>query len=264
MWLQARTVRDYMGYRKVLPGGTTAFDLIDCSNNPSECTSSTQFPKLDWIRVSVRTDTTKGEDPELIEQSYNNWTDWQTLVQRVCLSCPCALSRRAPAVTCWLAPRHRGRPCGWLMQTLDPMLPCLQSFDYQGMFVASKDWVTAVTYVQIANSTYGTVFLSIGLASAVVFVFCGPLMMVFAAITLLMINVTVMGVLYTWGWCAAAVCCCTVAMQHVLACLAEPSPRWDARRRAVAQGGTRHPRATLHACWRAWRSVCAGRYAPLQ
>lgn len=73
------------------------------------------------------------------------------------------------------------------------------------MFPSSKSWVTAVTYVEISESVYGTVFLSIGLAAVVVFVFTGFRMMVFAAITVLMINVTVMGVLYTWGWTLGAV-----------------------------------------------------------
>lgn len=72
------------------------------------------------------------------------------------------------------------------------------------MFVASKDWVTAVTYVEIAASTYGTVFLSIALAAGVVFIFCGPLMMLLATITVLMINLTVMGVMYLLGWCVTS------------------------------------------------------------
>eukprot|EP00892_Ulva_mutabilis_P004434 jgi/Ulvmu1/2362/UM013_0210.1 len=80
-----------------------------------------------------------------------------------------------------------------------------QDYAYKGMFASSKSWVTAVTYVEISESVYGTVFLSIGLAAAVVFVFTGFRMMVFAAITVLMINVTVMGVLYTWGWTLGAV-----------------------------------------------------------
>jgi hypothetical protein len=69
------------------------------------------------------------------------------------------------------------------------------------MFVAAKDWVTAVTYVRIASSTYDTVLLSIALAAGVVFVFCGPLMMVLSAITLLLINTTVMGVIFVLDWC---------------------------------------------------------------
>ena len=81
----------------------------------------------------------------------------------------------------------------------------VQDYEYKGMFATSKSWVTAVTYVEISESVYGTVFLSIGLAAAVVFVFSGFRMMIFAAITVLMINVTVMGVLYTWGWTLGAV-----------------------------------------------------------
>jgi hypothetical protein len=81
---------------------------------------------------------------------------------------------------------------------------CVQQYEYKGMFASSPDWVTAVTYTKISESVFGTVFLSIGLAAAVVFVFCGPLMMLFAAITVLMINLTVMGVLYLWEWCVAS------------------------------------------------------------
>jgi protein dispatched 1 len=82
----------------------------------------------------------------------------------------------------------------------------LQTFDYKGMFVAAKDWVTAVTYTQIAESVYSTVFLSIVLSGIVVFVFCGrPVVTLLAVVTLLMINLTVMGVLYTWGWYLGAI-----------------------------------------------------------
>lgn len=81
----------------------------------------------------------------------------------------------------------------------------MQGYDYKGMFASSKSWVTAVTYVEISESVYGTVFLSIGLAATVVFVFSGLRMMLFVWVTILMINVTVMGVLYTWGWNIGAV-----------------------------------------------------------
>lgn len=77
----------------------------------------------------------------------------------------------------------------------------VQDSAYKGQFASSPDWVTALTYKKISDSVYATVFLSIGLAAAVVFVFCGPLMMLLAAITVLMINLTVMGVLYVWEWC---------------------------------------------------------------
>lgn len=80
----------------------------------------------------------------------------------------------------------------------------VQDEAYKGMVAASPDWVLAVTYDQISSSAFSTVFLSIGLAVAVVFVFCGPRMTIFAAITVLMINVTVMGVLWTFDWCAHA------------------------------------------------------------
>lgn len=80
----------------------------------------------------------------------------------------------------------------------------VQDEAYQGMVAASTDWVLAVTYDEISSSAFSTVFLSIGLAVAVVFVFCGPRMTIFAAITVLMINVTVMGVLWTFDWCAHA------------------------------------------------------------
>lgn len=82
--------------------------------------------------------------------------------------------------------------------------------------MASPDWVNALTYTKISDSVYGTVFLSIGLAAAVVFVFCGPLMMLLAAVTVLMINLTVMGVLYLWEWCACitALCCDTCMLAH--------------------------------------------------
>ena len=72
---------------------------------------------------------------------------------------------------------------------------------YKGMFTASTDWVLAVTYNEISSSAFSTVFLSIGLACAVVFVFCGPRMTLFAAVTVFMINLTVMGVLWTFDWC---------------------------------------------------------------
>lgn len=78
----------------------------------------------------------------------------------------------------------------------------MQPEAYKGMMAASTDWVLAVTYNEISSSAFKTVFLSIGLACAVVFVFCGPRMTLFAAITVLMINVTVMGVLWAFDWCA--------------------------------------------------------------
>jgi hypothetical protein len=91
----------------------------------------------------------------------------------------------------------------------------MQESQYKGMFASSPDWVTAVTYTKISESVFGTVAMSIGLASAVVFVFCGPLMMLFAAVTVLMMNLTVMGVLYLWDWCAISTC-----MHGMHACVA--------------------------------------------
>lgn len=74
------------------------------------------------------------------------------------------------------------------------------------MFVASEDWVTAVTYVKISSSVYSTVFLSIGLSAAVVFVFTGrPLLTLLATGTLLMTSLAVLGLMYTWGWALGAI-----------------------------------------------------------
>ena len=82
----------------------------------------------------------------------------------------------------------------------------VQEEAYQGMFVASEDWVTAVTYVKISQSVYGTVFLSIGLATAVVFVFTGrPLLTLLATGTVLMTNLSLLGLMYTWGWTLGAI-----------------------------------------------------------
>ena len=80
----------------------------------------------------------------------------------------------------------------------------VQAEQYKGMFASSPDWVTAVTYNEISSSAFSTVFLSIGLACAVVFVFCGPRMTLFAAVTVLMINLTVMAVLWMFDWCATS------------------------------------------------------------
>jgi predicted RND superfamily exporter protein len=74
------------------------------------------------------------------------------------------------------------------------------------MFVASEDWVTAVTHVKIETSVYLTVFLSIGLAGIIVFVFCGrPVLTLLATLTVLFTNLSVMGLLYTWGWKIGAI-----------------------------------------------------------
>ena len=76
----------------------------------------------------------------------------------------------------------------------------------RSLFVASNDWVTAVTFTEIADSIFATVFLSIGLAGIVVFIFTGrPILSLLALVTVLMINVTVMGILRTWDWTLGAI-----------------------------------------------------------
>ena len=51
-----------------------------------------QYPKVDWLRVQVRTATSKGAKPEDIVASYERWDDWVMQVQQVCsqtASIPC-------------------------------------------------------------------------------------------------------------------------------------------------------------------------------
>ena len=51
-----------------------------------------QYPKVDWLRIQVRTATSKGAKPEDIVASYERWGDWVAQVQAVrspCLFCLC-------------------------------------------------------------------------------------------------------------------------------------------------------------------------------
>lgn len=49
----------------------------------SEGCSDVEFPKVDWLRVEVRTATSKGAKPEDIVQSYERWIQWVEQVQEV-------------------------------------------------------------------------------------------------------------------------------------------------------------------------------------
>ena len=74
------------------------------------------------------------------------------------------------------------------------------------MFVASPDWVTAVTHTEISSSIRATVLLSVALAAVVVFVFAGrPVLTLIATLTVIMTNVSVMGLMYVWGWTLGAI-----------------------------------------------------------
>jgi hypothetical protein len=43
-----------------------------------------KYPKVDWIRVRIRSATSKEETPEAIVDSYQQWSEWLTAVQEVC------------------------------------------------------------------------------------------------------------------------------------------------------------------------------------
>jgi hypothetical protein len=43
-----------------------------------------KYPKVDWIRVRIRSATSKEETPETIVDSYQQWSEWLTAVQQVC------------------------------------------------------------------------------------------------------------------------------------------------------------------------------------
>lgn len=82
----------------------------------------------------------------------------------------------------------------------------MQDDAYNGMFAASLDWVTSVTYTKISESVLGTVFLSIALAGIVVFVFSGrPLLSLIATVTVLLMSITVMGMLFLMDWNLGAI-----------------------------------------------------------
>ena len=66
----------------------------------------------------------------------------------------------------------------------------LQASD--GVFIASQDFVSAITFKKISDGTFGTVFLSIGLAGIVVFVFTGrPGLTLMSTACVLAINLVV-------------------------------------------------------------------------
>lgn len=82
----------------------------------------------------------------------------------------------------------------------------LQDEPYKGLFISSPDWVTAVTHTKISSSIHATVLLSVCLAAIVVFVFCGrPLLTLIATLTVVMTNLSVMGLMYVWGWHLGAI-----------------------------------------------------------
>lgn len=82
----------------------------------------------------------------------------------------------------------------------------MQEEAYTGVFVASADWVAAVTHTKISKSIHATVLLSVCLAAVVVFVFCGkPLLTLIATLTVVMTNMSVLGLMYVWGWHLGAI-----------------------------------------------------------
>jgi predicted RND superfamily exporter protein len=82
----------------------------------------------------------------------------------------------------------------------------VQEEKYKGVVVASADWVTATTHTKISQSIYATVLLSVVLSAIVVFVFCGrPLLTLIATVTVIMTNLSVMGIMYVWGWKLGAI-----------------------------------------------------------
>ena len=106
-------------------------------------------------------------------------------------------------VLTWIAPA----PSPW-QQIPAHAVSALQDVpvSQRNLVVASNDWVTAVTFTEISGSVLSTVFLSIGLAGVTVFVFTGrPLLSFLTLITVLCINVTVMGILYLWDWTLGAI-----------------------------------------------------------
>ena len=94
-----------------------------------------------------------------------------------------------------------------------------------GTFAAASGWVTAVTYTKISDSVLGTVFLSIGLAGVVVFVFTGKVAItLLSTLAVLLINVTVRS--RTFGE-EAWVCATIGAYSYAALALAACMPVWQ-------------------------------------
>lgn len=140
------------------------------------------WPRVSTVRVRLTSSTVKSSSPEEVVASYEAWRLWAEGVRSV---------RHARPLRC----RASRSPRACLFRIFKSR--CLQTSPKPSLFVSSPEWITAVTYTEISNSVYTTVFLSIALAGVVVFIFAGkPILTVFATLTVLFINLTVMGILY--------------------------------------------------------------------
>jgi hypothetical protein len=85
-WIMQKRYQDYMGYGPIYTGDRTWRNYWDCTFSNTGCDFG--FPRVSWLRVSVRTNTTKGATAENIELSAQAWDDlktgWVSQVQEVC------------------------------------------------------------------------------------------------------------------------------------------------------------------------------------
>jgi hypothetical protein len=81
--MQRSKYQDHMGYEPIYQGDLTWRDYWDCTFTLGGCD---KFPKVSWLRVSVRTATTKGATAKVIEASAEKWyaeDGWIKQVQKV-------------------------------------------------------------------------------------------------------------------------------------------------------------------------------------
>jgi predicted RND superfamily exporter protein len=89
----------------------------------------------------------------------------------------------------------------WEYDTQTLSIWLMQRSPNSGFFVSSQEWVQAVTYTQITSSVVPTLAASVVLSAVVVFIFAGrPILTLLAALTLIFICASVMGIIYLLKW----------------------------------------------------------------
>jgi hypothetical protein len=114
-YLQNR-FKEYLGYSPIYEGDRTWRNYWECTFTQTGCEFG--FPRVSWLRVSIRTNTTKGATAEAIEDAAQLWDDpvegWVAKVQQVCThSChdPCILMHWRIACLCYCHHECLGVSC---------------------------------------------------------------------------------------------------------------------------------------------------------